>query len=101
MKKLTRPSHTLLTAITLTVLLASFTCSADAADKLNTPPEGFKALFNGKDLTGWKGLLKRPYDNPIKRALAPDKLKELQKEADENMRAHWSVVDGVLVFDGG
>ena len=23
---------------------------------LNTPPPGFTALFNGKDLTGWKGL---------------------------------------------
>ena len=34
----------------------------------NTPPEGFVALFNGKDLTNWKGLLKGPNDNPIKRA---------------------------------
>src|SRR5687767_12729972 len=29
----------------------------------NKPPEGFKALFNGKDLKGWKGLLKSPNDN--------------------------------------
>ena len=34
----------------------------------NTPPAGFTALFNGRDLTGWKGLLASPYDNPIKRA---------------------------------
>ncbi|MHC4119066.1 MAG: 3-keto-disaccharide hydrolase [Planctomycetota bacterium] len=102
MKKLTPHSNTSLTAISLVVLLASFACSAFAADELNAPPEGFKALFNGKDLTGWKGLLKRPYDNPIKRAeLSPDELKEQQKEADENMRAHWKVADGVLVFDGG
>jgi hypothetical protein len=68
---------------------------------LNQPPEGFVALFNGKDLTGWKGLLKGPYDNPDRRAtLAPEKAQELQQEADENMRAHWSVADGVLVFDG-
>jgi len=40
---------------------------------LNQPPEGFVALFNGKDLTGWKGLLTGPYDNPIKRAkLSPE-----------------------------
>ncbi len=59
------------------------------------------ALFNGKDLAGWKGLLKGPYDNPGKRAtLAPDEKAKLQQEADENMRAHWKVVDGVLVFDG-
>ncbi len=37
----------------------------------NTPPAGFKALFNGKDLTGWKG--KQP---------------------------NWKVVDGVIVYDG-
>jgi hypothetical protein len=68
---------------------------------LNKPPKGFVALFNGENLSGWKGLLKGPYDNPSKRAtLSPDKLKELQKEADEDMRAHWKVVDGALVFDG-
>jgi len=70
-----------------------------AAD--NTPPEGFTALFNGKDLTGWKGLLKPPLDNPARRAKAtPEELAAAQKEADENMRAHWKVEDGVLVFDG-
>ena len=31
---------------------------AQAAD--NTPPPGFAALFNGKDLTGWKGLVADP-----------------------------------------
>jgi hypothetical protein len=68
---------------------------------LNQPPEGFAALFNGKDLAGWKGLLKDPYDNPDKRAtLAPDQAKTLQQEADENVRAHWKAVDGILVFDG-
>jgi hypothetical protein len=45
--------------------------------------------------------LKGPYDNPDKRAaLAPEEAKRLQQEADENMRAHWKAVDGVLVFDG-
>lgn len=67
----------------------------------NTPPEGFVALFNGKDLSGWKGLMKGPNDNPIKRAaLKPDDFEKAQKEADDNMRAHWKVEDGALVFDG-
>jgi hypothetical protein len=67
----------------------------------NTPPAGFVALFNGKDLTGWKGLLKAPLDNPAKRAqLSPEKLAEAQKEADADMRKHWRVEDGALVFDG-
>jgi hypothetical protein len=68
---------------------------------LNQPPAGFVALFNGKDLAGWKGLLKGPYDNPDRRAgLDPEQAKKLQQEADEEMRAHWKVVDGILVFDG-
>ena len=37
-------------------------------EKDNTPPKGFTALFNGRNLNGWKGLLKSPNDNPIKRA---------------------------------
>ncbi len=67
----------------------------------NTAPAGFTALFNGKDLTNWKGLLKGPNDNPIKRAqLSPPDLETKQAEADESMRAHWKVVDGALEFDG-
>jgi len=65
------------------------------------PPDGFVALFNGKDLQGWKGLPSRPNDNPIKRAaLSPEALAAAQKEADDDMRAHWQVADGALVFDG-
>ena len=68
---------------------------APAAD--NTPPDSFIALFNGKDLTGWKGLVA----NPKTRAeMSAEELAEAQKKADEQMRAHWTVVDGTLVFDG-
>jgi len=75
--------------------------SAAAQPALNQSPEGFVALFNGKDLAGWKGLLKGPYDNPDRRAaLDADQRAKLQQEADENMRAHWKVEDGILVFDG-
>ena len=69
--------------------------------KDNSAPEGFTALFNGQNLDGWKGLLKGPNDNPIKRAaLTPEQKTEAQKEADEDMRAHWSVANGEFVFDG-
>ncbi|OHB65888.1 MAG: hypothetical protein A2Y77_02515 [Planctomycetes bacterium RBG_13_62_9] len=85
------------------LLLAVWVPQVSAAQQalLNQPPEGFVALFNGKDLTGWKGLLKGPYDNPDKRAaLTADEAKQLQQEADENMRTHWKAADGILVFDG-
>ena len=70
-------------------------------EKDNSAPEGFTALFNGKSLDGWKGLLKGPNDNPIKRAaLTREQRAEAQKEADEDMRAHWRVENGEFVFDG-
>ena len=63
--------------------------------------KGFTLIFNGKDLTGWKGLLKEPNDNPFKRAaLSPEARAAAQKEADDDMRKHWHAEDGVLVFDG-
>ena len=83
----------------LPLCLLSLVASAGAAD--NTPPDGFVALFNGKDLTGWKGLLASPLDNPARRAAASsDELAKAQEAADRDMREHWSVKDGVLVFDG-
>ncbi|HKQ40761.1 MAG TPA: family 16 glycoside hydrolase, partial [Verrucomicrobiae bacterium] len=70
-------------------------------EKDNTPPEGFTALFNGHDLTNWKGLLAGPNDNPAKRAkLSPEQLQKAQAEADDSMRKHWKVADGALEFDG-
>jgi hypothetical protein len=69
--------------------------------KENAPPGGFVALFNGKDLTGWKGLLASPNDNPAKRAkLAPENLAEAQAKADQRMREHWRVENGEILFDG-
>ncbi len=61
------------------------------------PPAGFVRLFNGTDLTGWKGLAA----DPVKRAkMSPEELAVAQKTADGRMRAHWHVIDGVLEFDG-
>ena len=95
----------------LLLLLLSNAASANVADptkpglasgKDNTPPEGYVALFNGRDLTGWKGLpTENKLDNPFERAKAkPEVLKKAQAAADERMRAHWKVQDGALVFDG-
>jgi hypothetical protein len=70
-------------------------------DKDNKPPVGFVALFNGKNLNGWKGLLARPNDNPSKRAkLSPQELSEAQAKADERMHEHWKAQNGEIVFDG-
>ena len=67
----------------------------------NTPPPGFVALFNGRDLTGWKGLLKEPFDNPARRAkLSREEAADLQKEANAVMRKGWRVEKGMLIFNG-
>jgi HEAT repeat protein len=69
----------------------------DAKERKNDPPKGFTALFNGRDLTGWKGLV----ENPVARAsMDPQRLVAAQMHADSSMRTHWSVVNGILVFDG-
>lgn len=82
--------------LSLACLLAlPLTAAVQAAD--NTPPEGFVALFNGKDLTGWKGLV----GNPVTRAkMTPEQLALAQEKADQRMRDHWRVEDGALVFSG-
>lgn len=59
--------------------------------------EGYVSLFNGKDLTGWKGLV----ENPIKRSkMSSAELAEKQKQADKKMQESWSAVDGTLYFNG-
>jgi len=76
----------------LPLLLGAVPAAADP----NQPPPGFSALFNGRDLASWQGLIELP-----KRAkLSPEELKAAQLKADELMRAHWSVKDGVLAYDG-
>jgi HEAT repeat protein len=58
---------------------------------------GFVSIFNGKDLTGWKGLVK----NPIERAkMKADQLAKEQVKADERMVKDWVVENGLLVFNG-
>ncbi len=66
----------------------------------NKPPRGFKALFNGKDLRGWKGLVAPDGGPPARARMSPDQLAAAQAVADRQMRDHWTVQDGVLHYDG-
>jgi lysophospholipase L1-like esterase len=63
----------------------------------NEPPPGFTALFNGRDLSGWRGLVADP---PKRARMAFGELEKAQAAADRRMQEHWRVEDGVLVFDG-
>lgn len=66
---------------------------------LNEIPDetGFVSIFNGKDLTGWKGLVANPIQRAKMKAAA---MKTEQAKADEVMRNGWVAVDGELVFNG-
>ncbi len=57
------------------------------------PPHGFRALFNGEDLSGWYG------DNPHTSRKADDRAASI-KEQQDAFKAHWTVENGELVNDG-
>jgi len=102
MKKRTSNSNLLLSIVVALVLVLIYldyaATRADAQQTtLNRPPEGFVALFNGRDLAGWKGLVGSP---KTRREMSREELAKAQAKADEDMRAHWTVVDGALCFDG-
>ncbi len=67
------------------------------AGRDNTPPKGFKALFNGKDLTGWKGLV----GDPVSRAkMNSEQLDAAQDKADTAAFKHWTAQNGEIAYDG-
>lgn len=59
--------------------------------------EGFVSMFNGKDLSGWQGLV----ENPVTRAkMKPAVLAKKQLEANKKVPLNWSVKDGMICFSG-
>jgi hypothetical protein len=62
----------------------------------NKPPAGFTVLFNGKDLTGWQGVI--PINKRMK--MNAEELKAAQDAADKKVLPHWQAKNGILVNDG-
>lgn len=59
--------------------------------------QGFEPLFNGKDLSGWQGLV----ENPIARTkMTKEELAKKQAAADAKLPESWSVKDGMICFTG-
>ncbi len=76
----------------IAILLAQFT-GLQAAEPI--PPDGFRAIFNGKDLTGWHGL------NPHHTAkLTGEKRDANIKQQRADFPQHWTVENGELVNNG-
>jgi hypothetical protein len=79
----------------ITLALAVLAAAAGPQAKDNTPPEGFIALFNGKDLTNWQGLVEIN-----SRDKNPEKYAAQVKAANEKYLPHWKVEDGLIHYDG-
>ncbi len=83
----------LLAALTAALFTAALPALAET-----TPPAGFTALFNGSDLTGWRGG--STFD-PRKLAAMPEEQRTAQVEKwTASMREHWKAEGGELLNDG-
>lgn len=63
-----------------------------------TPPAGFTALFNGKDLTGWRGG--DTFDHRKYLAMTPEARAEQDAKWTADMKAHWKAENDEFVNDG-
>lgn len=81
-----------LTFVLTTLLVIPF-APLPAAEPM--PPAGFRAIFNGKDLSGWYGL------NPhtVVKLEGAKREENLKKQRDE-FASHWRIEDGELVNVG-
>ena len=80
----------MLRPVLLALALPATLCAAEPI-----APEGFKALFNGRDLTGWYGW--NPHTTT---KLEGDKKEASLKKQREDFASHWRVEQGELVNDG-
>jgi hypothetical protein len=86
--------------LVLAIAAGATTMDAQKAAKPK-PPKGFTALFNGKDLTGWRG--RQPNYNPVEEGkLTPEARAEKQAAWNAARDVHWRVDadKGEIVSDG-
>ena len=80
------------------VAVSVFSFALTQSPQAGTPPEGFTALFNEKNLSGWWGLTT---EDPVKwKAFSADKLAEKKAASLKDIAQHWSVDGEELVNDG-
>ena len=76
-------------------LLCSLLCALTVSAADPTPPPGFRAIFNGRDLTGWHGL--NPH-SVVK--LTGEKKDAALAKMREEFTTYWRVENGELVNAG-
>lgn len=75
-----------------------FLAGCASLQRPNQPPAGFTALFNGTDLTGWRGG--DTFDHRKYLDMPADKRAEQDAKWTEDMKKHWSAQNGEFVNDG-
>ncbi len=95
--------QSVVSAVALTLACAA-TAMIGAQSTAPTPPAGFTVLFNGKDLSGWRG---RPggggvFSPYIEAKFTPEERAARQKEWNDDRDLHWRVdtAKGEIVSDG-
>ncbi|GMU22035.1 MAG: hypothetical protein AMXMBFR13_21230 [Phycisphaerae bacterium] len=82
----------------LVTCAALILCAAPGVARAAEGPEGSTPLFNGQDLSGWRGM---GHTNPYDIAKwSPEQREQQRKTGDEDMKAHWRVEDGQIINDG-
>jgi hypothetical protein len=91
------PKYAVCTIVAAVLFIATTQASdvEKAGPDDNKPPEGFVALFNGKNLEGWQGLVEIN-----KRSNDPAEYAKQVEEANKKYLPHWTVQDGILLYDG-
>src|SRR5258706_6179914 len=86
------------TRLLLTFAAVSLLFGPSTSRAAEKPPKGFVALFNGTDLSGWRGG--KTLD-PAKLQAMPESERNAQIEKWTSiMKGHWTVQNGELVNDG-
>src|SRR5262245_43135696 len=72
--------------------------SSPVGVQLQTPPPGFTALFNGNDLSGWRGGDTTDHRKYL--AMSAEQRTEQDAKWTADMKQHWRAENNELINDG-
>src|ERR1051326_1474144 len=98
MKRSNTRASTISPPLNLAAVLASLLALHAASAQPVTAPAGYNALFNGKDLSGWRGG--DTFDHRAWLALPEAERSARSAQWTADMKKHWRVENGELVNEG-
>src|SRR6266568_6196431 len=91
-------ASTMLSPLNLALVVASMPVVHAASAQRMGAPQGFTALFNGNDLSGWRGG--DTFDHRAWLAMPEQERRAKSAEWTADMKKHWRVENDELVNDG-